>query len=367
MTSLDEYVAILRCQTWNVWPERCVAEDRSFAVDYAAEAPLRARLAILVYEPRSAPERFTREPTSIGPLLWDGETPGLHRIRDTVLKAPEDEIEVAWQHRNAHRGELDICINFKYAGEVPLALHEALRATAHAVMSLINLRVHDFLTPAAPFQLRKVLPTGGGQMESTLLLSVHNRHTLTQDDLRATVSHVANALKRSVFGPKLVTALELYAAHFTESQARVRFLLLVVAIESLSAGTRKHDSAIALLRRWEVELADEMKRHTASGEAWHSLDALRGELGFRAEDSIRSQVRKLFAGLRGVSPEESALLQRRALRVYDKRSRLVHDGYLPAGELIELERDSRELLEKVLNSAIEVQTGANDGDSERDA
>jgi hypothetical protein len=360
VTSHDEYVAILRCQTWNVWPERCVAEDRNFVVDYGAEAPLRARLAILAYESRSAPERFTKEPTSIGQLVWDGETPGLHCIRDTVLKAPEDKIEVAWQHRNAYRGELDICINFRYLGEVPPALLETLRATANAVVSLINLRVQDFLTPAAPFQLRKVLPTGGGEMESSLLLSVHNRRTLTQDDLRATVSHVANALKRSVFGPKLVTALELYAAHFTESQARVRFLLLVVAIESLSTATQKHDSAIALLRRWELELADEMKRHAESSEAWQSLDALRRELGFRSDDSIRSQVRKLFAGLSGVSPDELAALQRRALRVYDKRSTLVHDGHLPIGDLIELERDARELLEQVLNSAIEAHSGGED-------
>lgn len=353
MTSPDEYVGILRCQTWNVWPERCVAEDRAFVVDDGSGVPLRARLAILAYEQRSTPERYTNEATSVGPLLWDGETRGFYRIRDTILKAPEDEIQVECQHRNSHRGELDICINFKYSGEIPSAMLEALRASAHAVASLINLVFQDFLVPAAPFQLRKVLSGGGGQFESTLLLAVHNRKTLTQSDLQAGVSHVTKALKSSTFGPKLVTALELYAAHFAESQVRVRFLLLVVAMETLSSGTTKHNAAIALLRRWEVDLSKEMGSHASSSEAWLSLDALRRELGFRSEDSIRSQVRKLFAGLPGVSPEDSAQLQRRALRVYDKRSTLVHDGYLPASELTELEREARELFERVISSNIE--------------
>lgn len=251
MVSPDEYVAILRCQTWNVWPAHCVAEDKSFVVDDGSGTVLRARLAILAYEQRSAPEQYTSEATSAGPLLWDGETRGFHRIRDTILKAPEDEVKVKCQYRNSHRGELDICINFVFTGEIPPALLEALRATTYAVASLINLTVQDFLVPTAPFQLRKVLPGGGGQMASALFLAVHNRKTLKQSDLQATVFHVASALKSPTFGPKLITALELYAAHFTESQARVRFLLLVVAMEALSSGSMKHDAAIELLRGWD--------------------------------------------------------------------------------------------------------------------
>jgi hypothetical protein len=286
-------------------------------------------------------------------LLWDGETRGFHRIRDTILKAPDDVIQVEWQRRQSHKGEVDICINFKLDGDIPPGMLEALRATTYAVTSLINLAIQDFLVPTAPFQLRQVMPGGGDQMESTLLLAIHDRKTITPPEVQTTLSHVANALKSPAFGPKLVTALELYAAHFTESQARVRFLLLVIAMEALSSGTKKHDAAIQVLRRWEADLEAEMRKHPQSSEAWLSLDALRRELGFRSDDSIRTQVRKLFAGIPGVSPEDSVLLQRRALQVYDKRSTLVHDGQLPASELAELEREARDLLERVLRSAME--------------
>jgi hypothetical protein len=84
--------------------------------------------------------------------------------------------------------------------------------------------------------------------------------------------------------------------------------------------------------------------------SFDSLDALANELVFRSEDSIRRQIRKLFASLPGTE-EESAELQRRALRVYGKRSTLVHDGHIPAEELPDLEIEARELLEIVFTNA----------------
>lgn len=352
MPESDEYVAILRCQTWNVWPEKVGIEHRTLQIEYAEATSIAARLLLISYVNRTEPARYLNEETGLGPLIWDGVTRGLHRVRDTVLKAPEDEVEVAWQHRNAQRGEVDICLNFRFEGEVPPDVLEALRATAFADMSLLNLEVQDYLTPAAPVQLRKVLPASGGQMASGVLLNVQNRLTLNKETLEHVLPRISVALSSSEYGGKFRVALELYAAHFNEQQARVRFLLLVIAIESLASSTQKHEVAVTLLEDWQRELNDEMLRHDPSTEKFKSLEALSRELSFRAEDSIRSQVRKLFARLDGADKNESEQLQRRALRVYDKRSILVHDGYLPDGELSGLEREARELLEKVLISAV---------------
>lgn len=352
MPQATEYVAILRCQTWNVWPEKTVVEHCRFRIDYGTSVAQPARLAILSYVQRSAPERYLKEETKIGPLLWDGETPGLHHVRDTILKAPEDIVEVALQHRNVQRGEVDVCINFKFDGEVPPPLIEAVRATTYAIMSLLNLQLGDYLIPTAPFQLRKVLSGGGGQIESTISFSVHARRTLTKETLDTTISSVADALLDSSYGKKFRVALELYAAHFTEVQVRVRFLLLVMAMESIAKPAAKHQVAVDLLGRWRQELEKEMNKFDSSSEEVLSLRALSRELVFRSEDSIRTQVRKLFASLPGISSAEATELQRRALRVYDKRSTLVHDGHLPMEELSTLEIEARALLEKVFSSAI---------------
>ena len=64
-------------------------------------------------------------------------------------------------------------------------------------------------------------------------------------------------------------------------------------------------------------------------------------------------MRKLFADIPGLGPEECRNLQQRVLRVYDKRSTLVHQGRLPAAEIPALEREARELLEVLINATLE--------------
>ena len=130
----------------------------------------------------------------------------------------------------------------------------------------------------------------------------------------------------------------------------MRFLVLVFAIESLTTPMPKHPVAANLLLRWRAELEAEMKKHDSSSGAFDGLGAILRELNFRADDFIRSQVRKLFATLPGYSHEDADALQRRAVLVYDKRSALVHDGHLPGEDIRALEREARHLLETVLRA-----------------
>lgn len=353
MSPPSEYVAILRCQTWNVWPEKTVIEHRSFTIDYGAPEKLPARLAILSYSQRTSPERFLKEGTELGPLLWSGDIGGFHCIMDTALMAPEDVMEVLFKYRHAQRGEVDICINFRIEGELVLSLIEALRSTANSIMSLLNLQFKDYLVPTVPFQVRKILQGRESQQDSTASILVRERQTLTKKALSSVFTNIAGVLLDSPYGERFRIALELYAAHFTEKQIRVRFLLLVVAIEALAKSTEKHEVVIELLNRWQEELETEKAKYPCKkSEQWLSLEALGRELGFRREDSIRTQVRKLFANIAAQDATVCDALQRRALRVYDKRSVLVHKGHLPADELLELEGEARVLLETLLKAVM---------------
>lgn len=352
MTDSIEYLAILRCQTYNVWPERVVVEYRPFPVSYDS-LTLPTRLLVRSYAQRTDPERYLYEETSLGPLIWDGEVYGLHKVRDTAVKAPNEKVQITLGHRNTQRGEIDICIDFRFDGELPKSLIEALRATALAIASLINLELSDYLVPAAPFHIRKILPDGGGQLTTGMLLAVHDRTTLEKEVIGPTLSSIAEVLIKSPYGEKLRVALDLYAAHFTELQARVRFLLLVIAMESLATPSAKHRVVIDLLASWRVELQQEMSKHEVTSEAYKGLEALFRELCFRGDDSIRSQIRKLFVDFPDLADAEIEELQRRALRVYDARSSLVHNGHLADENLSSLEDEARELLEKLFANAIE--------------
>ena len=118
MTSVDEYLAVLRCQTWHQWPEREVLEVPSVRMVTAEGKVVIGRMALISFLGRKEVSRFDFEETDLGVLLWDGEIPGLHGIRDVVLKAPEDTVEVSLQHRHAACGEIDLLFNFKVEDEL---------------------------------------------------------------------------------------------------------------------------------------------------------------------------------------------------------------------------------------------------------
>ena len=349
MQAPTRYRATLRCQTWNVWPEMSVFEADSFVLDLGEGTSVPAQAAVLSYLNRSRPEVYEAESTEKGPLVWTGTVPGVYLVRDTLLKAPEDQIQVSVEHAHARRGEIDITFAFPFDGPLPPTAHDSIRSTAFAFMSLINLRLSDFLTPVAPLHIRTVAASGS-QFESSLSLAVHSRHALARDTLAPVVTRIASLLSNGPRADKLRTALELYGSHFYERQARTRFLLLVIALEALAIPTLKHQVALDLLAKWQDDLSNEQKRHDKSTAEYAALDALARDLLYRREDSIRSQIRDLFRSVVGPVDGNSTDLPRRALKIYDTRSRLVHDGSIPANDLAAAEAEARGLLELVLKS-----------------
>jgi hypothetical protein len=147
---------------------------------------------------------------------------------------------------------------------------------------------------------------------------------------------------------KVQTALELYGAHATEPSRKTRFLLFVMALEVLTVASPKHAVAAAVVDRWQQELNAEKERYVEGGEEHAALDALERELVFRRSESIRSQVRHLLVRVAGSDPIRWKELPKRGLRVYDKRSELVHEGTLPASELEELEAEAKLIAETAI-------------------
>lgn len=352
--AMSEFVSVLRCKSWHVWPEREVIERKNFNVKFGAIV-LPARLAVLSYVQKSPMEQPDGEDTKAGMKIWGGEVIGPRTIWDGVLAPPEETFSLTLTHRQAHRGEIDICINFLFDADdlddLPSELVEAIQTSSYSIMSLLNIRLKDFLVPSAPVQILHVLPNGQKQYSPVIAVHCKEWTALSSRDTKIELDAAAGVLEKSPHGDKLRIALELYAAHYNEQHVRVRFLLLVIAMEALAPSTDKHQVVLQLLERWKEELQDAKSKFDADSEEYQSFDALSRELNFRSEDSIRSQIRKLFAGVPCDTPEESSALQRRALKVYDKRSTLVHVGYLPKAELASLENEARELLELLLQHA----------------
>jgi hypothetical protein len=112
------HLAVLRCQTWHVWPENTVVQASSFTLDLGSGIRVPAKLAVVAYLDRSDPANYAAEQTTFGPLMWTGAVPNLYTVRDQIVKAPEDAVQVMIETRHGRRGEVDLSIAFAHEEEL---------------------------------------------------------------------------------------------------------------------------------------------------------------------------------------------------------------------------------------------------------
>jgi hypothetical protein len=357
MAKSPTYVARLRCRTWHVWPEKTAVGSSWFKVDLGDGVPVLAQAAVLSYLNRTQPNDYTPEPTELGQLVWRGEIPGIYFVREHALKAPEDVNRIAFEHRNANRGEIDIALALAYPGDLPLDAHEAVRRVLFAILSLINLRHNDYLTPSAPMQIAKQSGDGKQEIDSSFRVTVRERVTLTKPDLAQSLNDFAEAVCPSSASAKLQVALELYGAHFVETSVRARFLLLVMVLEVLATATQRSAAALALLEKWSTEAKAAAAELEEDAPERGDLDDLVKGVPFMRQGSIRGRVREL---VRRSAPQaaEGRAWAKRGVALYDLRSRLVHDGFLSAADLEKGSLEAVAIVEMVLRSEIAAASAA---------
>jgi len=151
--------------------------------------------------------------------------------------------------------------------------------------------------------------------------------------------------------PKLRLALELYSAYYTETSANARFLTLVMALEALSSGVARTPLVIGLLDKWKSELGEVVKTVDLSSDDAASLKAMGRELSFRKEDSIRMQIRNVvLTTLQASGDQDAGQTAKDAVKIYDLRSTLVHEGKLEQQVLSKATSDAKIIVERVLRA-----------------
>jgi hypothetical protein len=139
---------------------------------------------------------------------------------------------------------------------------------------------------------------------------------------------------RAFADERLRLALELWSDYHKELSLRAKFLTLVMSLEVLAPPAPKHAVAQAIVDGWDEELDAELDRYAEGSEEHEAIDSLRREVLFRRERSIRSRIRKHILEVVGaVSPEDAQQTAKMAVRAYDLRGRLVHNGTLAPAEL----------------------------------
>ena len=157
----------------------------------------------------------------------------------------------------------------------------------------------------------------------------------------------------AISNSKLRIALELYSAYFSERSSNARLLTLVMALETLTSTQPKHRVAQELLNQWQLQIGERKHQLPVDSDEYQALESLERELLFRREASLRSQIRTLVQDTLEADGHPYAYqLARRAVKVYDSRSTLVHEGVLPSDELRTAEQDAREIVVMLLKSKL---------------
>jgi hypothetical protein len=120
----------------------------------------------------------------------------------------------------------------------------------------------------------------------------------------------------------------------------------------LASATEKSQLALGLLARWRAEIDVLRSSPSLAPEDFGSLEALQRELLFRRADSVRSQVRKLIQTT--LAPDDDCANRAGdAVRLYDLRSELVHEGTVDSRKLAQAISEAEALVRRTLKTRFE--------------
>jgi hypothetical protein len=172
---------------------------------------------------------------------------------------------------------------------------------------------------------QKIQRLFGGELKCTKTRSFETFVSTLEQLSTTDISNVVNQ-------PELKIALELFNAFFYEFSDNAKFIGLIMVLETLKPKAYKHKVVVELLNEWKKQATDEMNTFDNNTIEYEALIDLSNDLMFKNEASIRSRVKALVRETYKESDEKAEKI-RTVNKLYDLRSRLVHDGKLQSNEL----------------------------------
>jgi hypothetical protein len=157
--------------------------------------------------------------------------------------------------------------------------------------------------------------------------------------------------KKVLESEKLETALEIFYSHYNVNSTTAKFLYLVMALETLTKAKKKHVKVLELLNKWKEQIIA-IEANENDEVLLTDLDSLKREIDFRSGNSLRSQIRDLVYSVLSFNDPEALIKAREAVKLYDKRSTIVHGATLEKVELLKSINQLRSIVENVLINII---------------
>jgi len=246
-----------------------------------------------------------------------------------------------------------VALRFNLAFKSEFSLREVTRASDPAA-SALNVRRSIGLEVDGPL-------SGTVEADATCIFASHE--TLLLIGMGEATAHVSNGTRQvipflrrgmaSAVAPALTaderfrTAMDLYLSHFYEVSQQARLLTLVMTLEVLAPVTSRHPTCVQMLRKWILQVDDVLKG-PASEDEEDALRALRNELAFKSETSIRRRIESLVRETLAHDGVLADAMVREVKAVYAARSTLAHKGVLPIEDLAKTQATALRLVQHVL-------------------
>lgn len=179
-----KYIAILRCRTWGIWPEGQRVVSRGL-VYKSVDNKIGFSVHIVSYEQRPRPENYPAEPCKNydSPIVWRGRMDTGYWVGDQVLKAPEDELKIEFDHKGPFQGEIDVQLHIGAIKQLDVKeVDHFINSVAYSVISYINIVMNEFIIPVAPLQIRSC-DEEGSRFENDIYLACRERPVIKKEEL----------------------------------------------------------------------------------------------------------------------------------------------------------------------------------------
>jgi hypothetical protein len=168
------------------------------------------------------------------------------------------------------------------------------------------------------------------------------------DDVILSFREAMRSMTTGIIDKKLETALELYNAHYFERSERVRFLLLVIALEALATTQRSSVLIQELIEQWQQQINSSIEDNPQQRQA---LESLKSRLGSFKDNSITNQIQQLV--MESLANESDADIQeyvKQIPQIYNYRSKIVHDGSISNEQIRDIVPQAQAIVQKVLKA-----------------
>ncbi len=332
-----EYLSILRCRTYCVWPEWVSFETPSLRTRITTDGKdveVDMKFSVTTYEARPRPEISPpqAEGRKVSPIIWRGLMGPGYWLGEALLKAPEEKITVELEHEHALQGEIDIKIHLKAPSELQTdILRKELSTLSLSLASYVNVALGDYMVPVAPISVSERNPSGAWVITDSHYMFVRNRGRFSEETLQAKLTGLIEKRMemQETEGKAFDVAARRYLTSLTETDPIDKFCDLWETCEFLVSEAKAKGDIVSRIAKALAHHMCLSKKLVENRLDIRGLYRIRKDIVHNAKESLPDLMIRI------------RLIDKIACELIKNRLRLPYEGCPPLDDLLKKPPETR--------------------------